>query len=175
MISLAFHPHGKLCASGETGGRPLVTVWDNDSRKTVSTLTGYHANGVNRLCFSKCGSILATCGLDDHYSLALYDWKQNALIGSAPTGNQPILGICFIPLIKPRHQHSHHEASHSSSSRKRHASKETEDKDNSGGGWSFATCGPSLIFWTMTRSGALSSQRAVWGKIVPSTVNNCAL
>lgn len=136
----------------------------------MATLTGYHANGVTRLSFSPCGTILATCGLDDHYSLALYDWKQNALIASAPSGNQPILGICFIPLIKSIHKHQHREVSSSNTRKRREKSKEKEEKEEDG--WSFATCGPSLIFWTMTRSGSLSSQRAVWGKIVPSTVKS---
>ena len=54
-------------ASGEVGVRPSVLVWDCESRRLLSTLQGFHRNGVAQLDFSPDNSRLATLGMDPYH------------------------------------------------------------------------------------------------------------
>jgi len=54
-------------ASGEVGVRPSVLVWDCESRRLLSTLQGFHRNGVAQLDFSPDKSRLATLGMDPYH------------------------------------------------------------------------------------------------------------
>jgi hypothetical protein len=54
-------------ASGEVGVRPSVLVWDCESRRLLSTLQGFHRNGVAQVDFSPDKSRLATLGMDPYH------------------------------------------------------------------------------------------------------------
>eukprot|EP00948_MAST-09A_sp_MAST-9A-sp1_P002160 g2160.t1 len=82
ILSLAMHPNGTFCATGELGVNPKIQVWNVNTMKLISTLKGFHKNAVTHLAFSKDGKSLVSIGKDDFKSLAIYDWKEAELIYS---------------------------------------------------------------------------------------------
>ena len=74
-------------ASGEIGKRPKICVWkSNKNVELIVSIRGFHKRGVNLLSFSGGRSeYLASIGLDDDHSVAVYDWKKNELKYNART------------------------------------------------------------------------------------------
>eukprot|EP00636_Phaeomonas_parva_P008104 CAMPEP_0118868616 /NCGR_PEP_ID=MMETSP1163-20130328/12066_1 /TAXON_ID=124430 /ORGANISM="Phaeomonas parva, Strain CCMP2877" /LENGTH=2540 /DNA_ID=CAMNT_0006803335 /DNA_START=188 /DNA_END=7810 /DNA_ORIENTATION=- len=95
VLSLAMHPGGRTCATGEVGRTPKVVVWDVESMEVQASLKGFHTRGVSLLAFNGGGDLLATVGLDDNHSIAIYNWRQNRLLGSGPSDKGKVLGLCF--------------------------------------------------------------------------------
>ena len=57
MHSLSFSPDGRYLASSGVDG--VVILWDISNGNMVARLNG-HTETVYSLCFSRCGSVLAT-------------------------------------------------------------------------------------------------------------------
>jgi microtubule-associated protein-like 6 len=95
IIALAVHPDGLLVATGEMGSRPKIIVWNADTMEIVKVLEGFHQRGVCHLAFSPCGNLLASVGLDEHHSLAVYDWRIGNIQAKTRVDNHKILGLAF--------------------------------------------------------------------------------
>ena len=52
ILSLTVDPSGCFVATGETGHRPKITVWDVTTMSTISVLHGAHKCGVHMLAFN---------------------------------------------------------------------------------------------------------------------------
>lgn len=93
-----FHDHdGKtIVATGELGLHPAVHVWDCDSKKILSTLKGFHKNGVSSLDFSMDKTKLLTIGMDSYHSIAVYSWRSKEKIYTTRTTSNEVHDIKFI-------------------------------------------------------------------------------
>jgi len=85
-----------IAASGECGVRPAVHVWDCDSRTTLSTLQGFHRNGVSQLDFSPDREKLVTLGMDPYHSIAVYRWRTRERVWSSRTTTDAVHDVRFL-------------------------------------------------------------------------------
>eukprot|EP00602_Paraphysomonas_sp_CaronLab_P006133 CAMPEP_0185021562 /NCGR_PEP_ID=MMETSP1103-20130426/4257_1 /TAXON_ID=36769 /ORGANISM="Paraphysomonas bandaiensis, Strain Caron Lab Isolate" /LENGTH=2261 /DNA_ID=CAMNT_0027553167 /DNA_START=29 /DNA_END=6811 /DNA_ORIENTATION=- len=85
-----------IVATGECGQRPLVLVWDCESKKVLSAMQGFHRNGIVQLDFSPDHVKLVTLGMDSYYCLAVYDWKRGERLWSARTSMDPAYDVHFL-------------------------------------------------------------------------------
>ena len=44
--------------------------------RTLCTIRGFHERGISQLSFSTTGDVLITVGMDEHNTVALYDWSS---------------------------------------------------------------------------------------------------
>ncbi|KAG7392007.1 hypothetical protein PHYPSEUDO_002713 [Phytophthora pseudosyringae] len=105
VTSLATHfgPSGKpssasqeIAASGQMGRLPVIFVWRVDSLEVLASLRGFHRHGIAEIRFNSAGNLLASVGLDDRNSLALYDWRSGEMLAHANTTSVGrILGMSF--------------------------------------------------------------------------------
>ncbi|KAE9331755.1 Echinoderm microtubule-associated protein-like 6 [Phytophthora fragariae] len=86
----------EVAASGQMGRLPVIHVWRIDSLEVLASLRGFHRHGIAELRFNSAGNLLASVGLDDRNSLALYDWRNDTLLAHASTTSVGrILGMSF--------------------------------------------------------------------------------
>jgi WD40 repeat protein len=108
-LKLYTTPDGKtIIATGECGARPAVHVWDCDTRCTLSTLQGFHRNGVSQLDFSPDRDKLVTLGMDTYHSLAVYRWRTCERLWSSRTTVDPVHDCRFLSndvIASCGHQH----------------------------------------------------------------------
>ena len=72
-MCLAVHPEGNFVATGQMGKDPYVCIWDSVEMEMVAKLEGYHSRGIGALKFSADGLQIATVGLDDDHTIAVWD------------------------------------------------------------------------------------------------------
>ena len=85
VLSLTMHPDGDTVATGSAGAEAAVCIWSASSGQLRAEIRGFHRRGVVALSFDSTGDRLATCGLDDQNSIAVYDWATQRLASSAPS------------------------------------------------------------------------------------------
>jgi microtubule-associated protein-like 6 len=103
IVAMAMHPDGDLVATGQMAGKGLtdktvkgkgrqalkqgklvdVFVWKSSTREVVAKISGFQRRAISQLAFSPNGQRLLTIGKDDHNSVAVYDWANQAIIGSS--------------------------------------------------------------------------------------------
>jgi microtubule-associated protein-like 6 len=93
VVCLAYHPGRKIVVTGEQGKTPAVIVWDATTGGTLAILKGFHKRAVISVAFNSDGSKVASVGLDDDHSLAVYDWCAGALLATAKGDTNRILDI----------------------------------------------------------------------------------
>ena len=95
VLSLTLHPDGDTVATGSAGAEAAVCIWSASSGQLRAEIRGFHRRGVVALSFDSTGDRLATCGLDDQNSIAVYDWATQRLASSAPSpGRVFAAGFC---------------------------------------------------------------------------------
>lgn len=85
-----------IAASGECGARPAVHIWDVDTRTTLSSLQGFHRNGVSQLDFSPNKEKLVTLGMDSYHCVAVYRWRTQERLWSSRTTVDPVHDVRFL-------------------------------------------------------------------------------
>lgn len=86
----------EIVASGQMGKYPAIHIWRIDTLQVLMTLRGFHRRGIAEMRFNAAGNLLASVGLDDQNSLAVYDWQSGVLLARASTnGTGRIMGVCF--------------------------------------------------------------------------------
>lgn len=85
-----------IVATGECGVRPAVHVWDCESQVLLSTLQGFHRNGVSQLDFSPDRTKLVTLGMDPYHSIAVYAWKTAERIWASITSIDKVHDVRFL-------------------------------------------------------------------------------
>ncbi len=111
IVSLAMHPTLSILASGESGKKPRVCIWNSKSEHTqlIAVLRGFHKRAVSQLAWSPSGRTLVTIGQDPFHSVAVYQWSGDkgipssssdphatpALLFAEKSGEHKVLGCCF--------------------------------------------------------------------------------
>ena len=96
VVAFAIHPNKKIIATGQmakAGKAKLIDifVWDSETMEPLANLKGFHLRAVRLLKFSPDGSKLLSGGEDDDNSIAVYDWKNQKMIGSSPVDKARVL------------------------------------------------------------------------------------
>ena len=105
ITCLTMHPDGEICATGQLGKDPSIHVWlpitdktkDTVSPTTINTLSGFHRRGISQLAFSPGGHKLASIGMDDDHSIAIYDWRKGKIVASGKGDKSKLLACAFVP------------------------------------------------------------------------------
>ena len=162
VISLAMHPGGRVCATGEVGRQPKICVWDVEAMEVRSSLQGFHSRGVSLLAFSRRGDLLASVGCDDNHSIAIYNWEQGRLLASGPGAKGKVLGLCFARRgVAPARDPAPHGTPEG-------AGEGCRDEEV------LLSCGKDHVkFWSLT-GRSLRCQKAVWGRQGGRTTMLCA-
>jgi len=72
VVSMAMTGSGLVVATGDAGPQGCVRVWDGLTGKALAELPKFHALGVAQLAFSRDGRWLASVGLDEFHTVAVY-------------------------------------------------------------------------------------------------------
>ena len=76
IISFAIHPKKKYVATGEIGPYPLISIWNIKTGEAKVRIKHPLQKGINHLCFSNDGKLLAASALDDEHSIAVFEWEK---------------------------------------------------------------------------------------------------
>jgi WD40 repeat protein len=96
-LKLYHTPEGNtIVASGECGQRPTIHIWEAETRNVLSSLKGFHRNGVMQVDFSPDRTKLATLGMDTYHSIAVYLWRTGERIFASRSTFEKVLDIRFI-------------------------------------------------------------------------------
>ncbi|XP_053330091.1 WD repeat-containing protein 62-like [Spea bombifrons] len=79
LSALSFSPDGKYIASGESGHKPAVRVWDVAEKTLVSEMVG-HKYGVSCVCFSPNMKYVVSVGYQHDMVVNVWDWKVNNIV-----------------------------------------------------------------------------------------------
>ena len=97
VICMAISPDRRYVATGQTGNRPAIVVFDSETGETVQVLSGFHKRAVSQLEFSSDGKFLASAGNDDNHSIAVYDWMAGVIQASTTGGLRKVMNLAFCP------------------------------------------------------------------------------
>ncbi|KAK3235754.1 hypothetical protein CYMTET_54067 [Cymbomonas tetramitiformis] len=97
IVCMAMHPNKRFVATGEVGHAPKIVIWDASSTPPtcLNVVSGFHQRAVIALSFSPDGKYLASVGLDDDHSLAIYDWTTEELLAHSRGDKNPIHHITW--------------------------------------------------------------------------------
>jgi WD40 repeat protein len=95
VLSLAFHPAGKLLASG--GMDHTIRIWDLAAGRERQCLSG-HRRWVEAVAFDPGGARLASAGTDD--TIRLWDWASGDLVRSWGGDGEGTLGRGLVDSTK---------------------------------------------------------------------------
>lgn len=104
VTTFAVSRSGTLIASGQTGTRADIIVWDYATRRILYRFEE-HDHAIQALAFSEDGKILASIGNSDDGNLILWDMSNGCIITSAariPAGTTCITFAGFVKDIKRR-------------------------------------------------------------------------
>eukprot|EP00949_MAST-11_sp_MAST-11-sp1_P004459 g4459.t1 len=96
IVSIAMHPEGLTCASGEVGKKPRIIIWNTQTCEREHQLRGLLDNAVTHLAFSPDGTRLAAVGMDASHALVVYDWKKETALFQSYCGPNRVLDCQFV-------------------------------------------------------------------------------
>mmetsp|Transcript_56787 Transcript_56787/g.179562 ORF Transcript_56787/g.179562 Transcript_56787/m.179562 type:complete len:888 (-) Transcript_56787:309-2972(-) len=97
IVSLAMHPEKELVATGQVGKDPSIFVWSTATMELVAELRGFHQRAVVSLSFDATGRYLASVGLDDEHSVAVYDWEPRKMVANSKGDENRIFNCEYSP------------------------------------------------------------------------------
>ena len=97
IISLTMHSNKTLVASGQVGKEPQILVWNSTTMETVSILKGGHKDGYGVLAFDSTGDKLASCGIDQSYTIIVWDWKKAKILAKTIGRQAKVFDLKFNP------------------------------------------------------------------------------
>lgn len=80
---MAVHPDKSLVATGQTGSKPSVMVWNPENAESIEQKIELSngSRGVTALAFSgQKGRLLTVVAMDDPHTVMVYDWKKGVKI-----------------------------------------------------------------------------------------------
>ena len=120
ITAFAIHPNKRYVATGEIGPYPLISIWDTETGEAKVRIKQPLQKGINHLCFSNNGKLLAATAADDEHHIAIFEWEKGSaesisrsqnhrlrdknkndeslslyLYSQGKMGKANILGICF--------------------------------------------------------------------------------
>ena len=84
------------------GKEAAIHVWKIYNADPLSILTGAHSKGICSLSFSHEGHILASVGIEDSHTIAIWNWKEGTLISKVSASHYRIFHILCIRTPKDR-------------------------------------------------------------------------
>ncbi|UJR16486.1 hypothetical protein I4U23_003389 [Adineta vaga] len=100
IISMAVYngnKYGNIVASGQIGENPTIHIWEAQTRKTLSVLSGKHKRGVCSLSFSSSGKLLLSVGVDAPYTIAVWRWIEGINVACTTGSEDRIFRALFRP------------------------------------------------------------------------------
>ncbi|CAF1543885.1 unnamed protein product, partial [Adineta ricciae] len=100
IISMAVHTGDKyknIVATGQIGENPTIRIWDPQTQRTLSVLSGKHKRGVCSLSFSTSGKFLLSVGVDTPYTIAVWRWEEGLNIACSVASEERIFRALFRP------------------------------------------------------------------------------
>ena len=85
-----------IVASGDCGVRPAIHVWDCETQQLLSTIKGFHRNGITQVDFSPDRTKLVSIGMDTYHSIAVHAWATRELLYSARTTFDKVMDVRFL-------------------------------------------------------------------------------
>lgn len=155
VMGIAQHPNGQLFATGESGRKPTIVIWDSANTRVLRRITGAHDNGIPLIAFSPRGSYIASIGRDKGHTLVLHDWTYGLEIMRTPTQRGRVSCLAFLQSSSVAGLSTTRPAT-ATEWQPQEAGKPTGDVIVTGGR-------RHLTFW-WTQGGNVKSQRALWGK-----------
>ena len=97
ILCLDYHPGKNLVASGSMGARDTarLCLWSVSPVKEKFVIFGFHKFAVVGVSFNQSGSIVASVGMDEHHSVALYSTDNGALLATCPADKNHVIELCF--------------------------------------------------------------------------------
>ena len=78
ITSFAIHPKKKYVATGEIGPYPLISIWNSKTGEAKVRIKHPLQKGINHLCFSNDGKLLAASAADDDHNIAIFEWEKGS-------------------------------------------------------------------------------------------------
>jgi len=97
IVCLAMHPERELVATGQVGKDPSICVWSTSTCELLAELRGFHQRAVVSLSFDATGKYLASVGLDDEHSVAVYDWQSRKMLANSKGDENRIFNCEYNP------------------------------------------------------------------------------
>lgn len=108
IMSFAIHPNGEICATGEIGPKPLISVWNIETMRMITSFNAPLKKGIAQLTFSPSGKYLAAGAMDDDHCVAIWEWEKNedslkskgtksCILASGKGGRSPFHSMLFDP------------------------------------------------------------------------------
>ena len=95
-IQLYFDESKTIVATGEAGWRPSLLVWEAENQVLLSSIVGFHRNGILFVDFSPDKSKLVSIGGDSYHSMGIYSWRTQHLLWSARTTSAYVADARFL-------------------------------------------------------------------------------
>lgn len=101
IVCMDYHKGTNMVASGSIGARNTVrlNLWSpqftKDGQKTVHCIMGFHQFAVLSVAFNPQGTIVASVGMDEHHSVALFCTRTGAMLANAPADKNRLLHCRF--------------------------------------------------------------------------------
>lgn len=104
-----------IVASGQIGENPTIHIWNAQTRKTISVLSGKHkkgkisyssiyfnkknpfSSGVCSLSFSTSGKLLLSVGVDAPHTIAVWRWEEGINVATTVASEERIFRALFRP------------------------------------------------------------------------------
>ena len=74
--SIAMHPSGTICATGQIGPKPRLCIWNNQTMECLKLITAPLTKGIKHLAFSENGKYLIASAMDDDQMVAVFEWEK---------------------------------------------------------------------------------------------------
>ena len=97
ILCLAMHPDRDIVATGQVGKDPTICVWSSATCEMLAELRGFHQRAVISLSFDATGRYLASVGLDDEHSVAVYDWQARRMVANSKGDDNRIFLCSYNP------------------------------------------------------------------------------
>lgn len=96
ILCLAIHPDGEFIATGDAGDIPTLNIWSSQTMRVAFSERGFHRKGIIHAAFSHDGKQIATVGLDDYNSVAVYLWQKSEMLFSSQVDKGKCLACSFL-------------------------------------------------------------------------------
>lgn len=85
-----------IVATGECGMRPVVHIWDSDTKKILSSIQGYHRKGILFIDFSPNKLNVIIMGMDKYHCITLDNWLTKERLWSTRSTPDIIYDMKFL-------------------------------------------------------------------------------
>ncbi|KAF6736550.1 Mitogen-activated protein kinase-binding protein 1 [Oryzias melastigma] len=92
FTAVAFSHDGKHLATGESGHRPCVRVWEVGGSQVAEVQS--HKHGVSCVAFSSNGAYIVSVGYQHDMTVSVWDWRKGSIVASNKVSSR-VLSVSF--------------------------------------------------------------------------------